>query len=151
MLSNTFIASRARYSTDVATIATTNSTSDTANENFMTDHGSIRFRCSRARRGPRVAAPVMVARADRSVSDTRAAPTAAAPGRVGAPTTEVAPVVWRRPVPVTVVFGAVDGTTVARPVAGVDVVVPGLGEAVVGRPVDDVLGLVLRGGAAATG
>jgi hypothetical protein len=92
----------------------------------------------------------MVARADRSVSDTRAAPTAAAPGRAGAPTTAVAPVVWRSPVPVTVVFGAVGGTTVARPVAGVDVVVPGLGEAVVVRPVDVALGLVLSGGSGGT-
>src|SRR5690606_17811854 len=51
----------------------------------MTDHGSIRFRCSRARLGPRVAAPATVARAERSVSETRAAPTAAAP--VTAPVT----------------------------------------------------------------
>ena len=66
-------------------MATMNSTSDTANENFMTDQGSIRLRCSRARRGPRLAAPATVARAVRRDSETRAAPTAAAP--VTAPAT----------------------------------------------------------------
>jgi hypothetical protein len=94
----------------------------------------------------------MVARADRSVSDTRAAPTAATPGRAGAPTTEVAPLVWRSPVPVTVVFGATGGTTVARPVAGVDAVRLGLGDAVVVRPVDIGLGFVpVSGGTDTTG
>jgi hypothetical protein len=94
----------------------------------------------------------MVARADRSVSDTRAAPTAATPGRAGAPTTEVAPLVWRSPVPVAVDFGATGGTTVARPVAGVDPVRPGLGDAVVVRPVDVRLGLApVSGGTATTG
>src|SRR5262245_53586133 len=132
MLSNTFIASRARYNTDVATIATTNSTSETANENFMTDHGSMRLRCSRARRGPRVAAPATVARAERSVSETRAAPTTAAPEvRPGAPTTEVAPLVCRTPVPVTeVVFTDDEATTEARAMTG-----PGVGGGVAVGPV----------------
>src|SRR5258705_4840069 len=84
-------------------MATTNSTSETAKENFITDHGSIRLRCSRARRGPRVAAPATVARALRTASDTRAAPTAA-PDRAGV-TIDVAPLVWRRPAPTTVVLG----------------------------------------------
>src|SRR3954468_18133479 len=51
--SQTPMASSARYSTAVATIATMKSTTDTANENFMTDQGSIRLRFRRARRGPR--------------------------------------------------------------------------------------------------
>ncbi|GIE80913.1 hypothetical protein Aph02nite_68630 [Actinoplanes philippinensis] len=55
------------------------STIDTANENFITDQGSMRFRFSRARRGPRAAADDTVERADRTASETRAAPTAAAP------------------------------------------------------------------------
>src|SRR3982751_2738568 len=54
-----------------------NSTTETANENFITDHGSMRLRFSRARRGPRAAADETVDRADRTASDTRAAPTAA--------------------------------------------------------------------------
>src|SRR5689334_3651155 len=53
-----------------------NSTTETAKENFITDQGSIRLRFSRARRGPRAAAPVTVERADRTASVTRAAPTA---------------------------------------------------------------------------
>src|ERR687895_561543 len=72
------------------------STTETANENFITDHGSIRLRFSRARRGPRAAAEATVDRAARTVSLTRAAPTAAepagppgrlppSPGRGGAP------------------------------------------------------------------
>src|SRR4051812_3917579 len=56
-----------------------NSTTETANENFITDHGSMRLRFSRARRGPRAAAEVTVDRAERTASETRAAPTAAAP------------------------------------------------------------------------
>src|SRR5690349_13938161 len=93
---HTPIASSARYSTDVATTTTMNSTTETANENFITDHGSIRLRFRRARRGPRAAAEDMVERAERTASVTRAAPTAAAPegrlpaslgavGRPGAP------------------------------------------------------------------
>src|SRR3954452_19088662 len=70
------MASSARYSTEVATTTTMNSTTETANENFMTDQGSIRLRFSRARRGPRAAAPVTVERAERTASVTRAAPTA---------------------------------------------------------------------------
>src|SRR5690349_1135879 len=74
-----------------------NSTTETANENFMTDQGSIRLRFSRARRGPRAAAPVTVDRADRTASVTRAAPTAAlpvaAPGPLAPPGRLVAPVV----------------------------------------------------------
>src|SRR5258706_9293704 len=108
-------------------MATTNSTKDTANENFMTDHGSIRFRCSRARRGPREAAPATVARADRTASDPRAAPTAAAdaaPARPGAPTVDVAPVVWRIPVPVTVVVPPTAARATTGPVA-----LPGLTDA----------------------
>src|SRR6266542_753332 len=76
------IASSARYSTAVATIATTKSTNDTANENFMTDHGSMRLRCSRARRGPR-GAPGAPALAVRMASETRAV-AAVPPGRTGA-------------------------------------------------------------------
>src|SRR5262245_24798825 len=75
-LSTTPIASSARYSTEVATMTTMNSTNDTAKANFITDHGSIRLRWSRARRGPRPAAPATVARADRTTSVTLAAPTA---------------------------------------------------------------------------
>src|SRR5262245_64562630 len=77
----------------------------------------MRLRCSRARRGPRVAAPATVARAERITSETLA--TAAElprPGLVGV-TTEVEPVVWRTPVPVTVVTGA-------EPVAVVDGIGP---------------------------
>src|SRR3954468_5483415 len=69
-----------------------NSTNDTANENFMTDHGSTRFRYRRALRGPRLAAAVTVARALRIASVTRlAAPAgpdgggAAGPPPCGAP------------------------------------------------------------------
>src|SRR5690606_28805111 len=51
-----------------------NSTSDTANENFITDHGSIRLTIRRARRGPR--GVVAVVREVRMASPTRAAPTA---------------------------------------------------------------------------
>src|SRR2546421_5510768 len=69
-LANTPIASRARYSTAVATIATKNSTKDTAKENFITDHGSIRLTNSRARRGPREAAEETAARALRTASAT---------------------------------------------------------------------------------
>src|SRR5689334_19110472 len=63
-----------------------NRTTETANENFMTDQGSIRLRFSRARRGPRAAAPVTVERAERTASVTRAAPTAPDcwPGPAGA-------------------------------------------------------------------
>src|SRR6266540_2282980 len=81
-LAKTPIASSARYSTAVATIATTKSTNDTANENFMTDHGSMRLRCSRARRGPR-GAPGAPALAVRMASETRAV-AAVPPGRTGA-------------------------------------------------------------------
>ena len=63
----------------MATTTTMNSTTETANENFMTDQGSIRLRFSRARRGPRAAADDTVDRADRTASVTRAAPTAAEP------------------------------------------------------------------------
>src|SRR5262245_60625023 len=117
-LSKTPIASSARYSTVVAMIATKNSTNETANENFMTDHGSMRLTNRRARRGPRVAAAT-VERADRTASATLAVPARpmvavraavllppsgaprtpgapGAPGRVGmvpipAPSTPVAP------------------------------------------------------------
>src|SRR5689334_6769142 len=60
-----------------------NSTTETANENFITDQGSIRLRFSRAGRGPRAAAPATVDRAERAASVTRAAPTAAAPPAIG--------------------------------------------------------------------
>src|SRR5690242_1882242 len=73
-----------------------NSTNETANENFMTDQGSTRFRYSRARRGPRLAAAVTVARALRIASLTRLAgplgpgpagpPGAETPGRAPTPT-----------------------------------------------------------------
>src|SRR5207244_8659238 len=65
------IVSSAMYSTAVATTPMMNSTNETANENFMTDQGSTRFRYSRARRGPRLAAAVTVARALRIASPTR--------------------------------------------------------------------------------
>src|SRR5690242_7795795 len=86
-LANTPIASRARYSTAVATIATKNSTNDTANENFMTDHGSMRLTNSRARRGPREAADETAARALRTASATFAPPicTARARAPIAAP------------------------------------------------------------------
>src|SRR4051795_4987433 len=80
---HTPIASSARYSTDVATTTTMNSTTETANENFITDQGSIRLRFSRARRGPRAAAEETVERAERAASVTLAAPTAAAPPAIG--------------------------------------------------------------------
>src|SRR5581483_6587640 len=51
-------------------------TNDTANENFMTDHGSIRLTCSRARRGPRPTAAETVLRALRTASVTLAEPEA---------------------------------------------------------------------------
>src|SRR6185312_15345618 len=53
-----------------------NSTTETANANFITDQGSIRLRFSRARRGPRDAAELTDVRAARTASPTRAAPTA---------------------------------------------------------------------------
>src|SRR4051812_21025959 len=93
-LPTTPIVSSARYSTAVATTPTMKSTNETANENFITDHGSTRLRYSRARRGPRLAAAVTVARALRIASLTRLAgpvvglggapPGAAAPGRPAA-------------------------------------------------------------------
>src|SRR4051812_1818467 len=56
-----------------------NRTTETAKANFITDQGSIRLRFSRARRGPRAAADDTVERAERTASETRAAPTAAEP------------------------------------------------------------------------
>ncbi|GAA2587591.1 hypothetical protein GCM10010399_16990 [Dactylosporangium fulvum] len=61
-------------------MTTTKSTNDTANANFITDHGSIRFRCSRARRGPRPTAELTVLRAARTASVTRAEPVTGAAG-----------------------------------------------------------------------
>src|SRR5262245_29781540 len=94
----------------------------------MTDHGSIRLRCNRARRGPRVAAAVAAPRlCGRAVSGAR---TRLAPGRVGAVTDAtygVDPFVWRTPAPVTVDAGAVGGTTAARAITGVDPPTPGTG------------------------
>src|SRR5437762_3994341 len=84
-LANTPIASNARYSTAVATIATKNSTNDTANENFITDQGSIRLTNSRARRGPREAAEETAARAVRTASATFPPPTCTARARTPAP------------------------------------------------------------------
>src|SRR5262245_57337889 len=78
-------------------MSTKNITNETANENFITDHGSTRFTKRRARRGPRPAAVETVLRADRTASATRpalppatvAVPTVARPagrcGRVGVP------------------------------------------------------------------
>ncbi len=71
-----------------------NSTTETANANFITDQGSIRLRFSRARRGPREAAELTDVRAARTASPTRAAPTAAAPTPGGSP-----PPLAGRPVP----------------------------------------------------
>src|SRR6059058_1815423 len=82
-LSKNPIASSARYSTAVATMATKNSTNDTANANFITDHGSIRLTNRRARRGPREAAEETAARALRTASATRPLPSGTA--RVRAP------------------------------------------------------------------
>ncbi|BCJ53228.1 hypothetical protein Asp14428_47030 [Actinoplanes sp. NBRC 14428] len=56
-----------------------NRTTETAKANFITDQGSIRLRFRRARRGPRAAAEDTVERAERTASETRAAPTAAEP------------------------------------------------------------------------
>src|SRR2546429_1547581 len=101
-LSNTPIASRARYNTAVATIATKNSTNETANENFITDHGSIRLTNSRARRGPREAADETAARALRTASATFPVPRGTARPRA--------------PAPAGAEIGAVaDSTGVARP------------------------------------
>src|SRR5262245_54678605 len=71
-LSNTPIASSASHSTDVATMITTKRTNETANANFIPDHGSMGFTGRRARRGPRPAAAVTVLRAARTASVTRA-------------------------------------------------------------------------------
>src|SRR4051812_16391873 len=79
------MVSSARYSTEVATTTTMKRTTETANENFITDQGSMRLRFSRARRGPRPAAEETVERADRTASETRAAPTAAEPAAGAAP------------------------------------------------------------------
>src|SRR5947207_10358394 len=84
-LAKTPIASRARYSTAVATIATKNSTKDTANENFITDQGSIRLTYSRARRGPREAAEETAGRALRTASATFPVPSCTARARAPAP------------------------------------------------------------------
>src|SRR6266480_49067 len=70
-------------------MATKNSTNDTANENFITDHGSIRLTNSRARRGPREAAEETAARALRTASATRPVPRGTA--RVRAPAALAAP------------------------------------------------------------
>src|SRR5687768_3329137 len=59
------------------------STTETAKANFITDQGSIRFRFSRARRGPRDAAELTEVRAARTASPTRAAPTADEPATPG--------------------------------------------------------------------
>src|SRR5581483_7250503 len=64
-------------------MATKNSTNDTANENFITDHGSIRLTNRRDRRGPRAAAEVKVARAARTASATLAPPNTARPAVAG--------------------------------------------------------------------
>src|SRR5438067_76000 len=88
-LANTPIASRARYSTAVATIATKNSTKDTAKENFITDHGSIRLTNSRARRGPREAAEETAARALRTASATFPVPSGTAQVRAPAAGLEI--------------------------------------------------------------
>src|SRR5581483_11081626 len=64
-------------------MATKNSTNDTANENFITDHGSIRLTNRRDRRGPRAAAEVTVARAARTASATLAPPNTARPAVAG--------------------------------------------------------------------
>src|SRR6266508_832007 len=103
-LSNTPIAFRARYSTEVATIAMKNSTNDTAKLNFITDHGSMRLRNSRARRGPRAAAAETAVRALSTASATRPAPRGTVRPRV--PVAPTAPVE----------MGAVgDSTGVTRP------------------------------------
>jgi len=70
-----------------------NSTSETANENFITDHGSIFFSCNLARRGPREAAAATVARTLRTASPTwvRAVPAPAAP-TLADPTTLALPI-----------------------------------------------------------
>ncbi|GAB3502990.1 hypothetical protein GCM10027575_06490 [Phytohabitans suffuscus] len=104
-----------------------NSTSDTANENFITDHGSMRLTLSLARRGPREAADATVLRAARTASPTRAAPTAAAPVPAAAPTVRTdAPPAAARPVPglagmpggITGAPGAGPGVTGAAPPGG---------------------------------
>src|SRR5262245_4584598 len=120
------IASSARYSTDVATIATTKSTSETANENFITDHGSIRLRCNRARRGPRPGPAAAPARALRIASDTRAEPTP--PTDTGA----VASPVARRPM--VDVARTLARATAGPGTTGADAVTPGM--ALTGVPME---------------
>ncbi len=102
----------------MATIATTKSTSDTAKANFITDHGSIRLRCSRARRGPLLAVLVTVPRTALAASATRAAPTATEP--TGRPTPT--PVTGRTPAALTgcVAGGALAGATLAVPATAPD-------------------------------
>ncbi|GAA4453311.1 hypothetical protein GCM10023170_043320 [Phytohabitans houttuyneae] len=120
------MASSARYSTEVATITTMKSTSDTANENFITDQGSMRFTFSLARRGPREAADATVLRAARTASPTRAAPTAAAPApavptvRTDAPPAAARPVPGRAPAPGGMggMPGATPGFTCVAPAGG---------------------------------
>jgi hypothetical protein len=100
-----------------------NSTIDTANENFITDHGSMRFRFSLARRGPRAAAPDALLRAARTASWTRAAPTAPAPP-TAAPPTAVAPGPTGRAgaagIPTGRAAGGADGTRAVAPVGALE-------------------------------
>src|SRR6266508_1758342 len=105
-LSNTPIAFRARYSTEVATIAMKNSTNDTAKLNFITDHGSMRLRNSRARRGPRAAAAETAARPVLTLAG--GADDGAASGESGGGAIPGA----------RVNFGGLPSPTVARPTTG---------------------------------
>src|SRR5258705_8860974 len=57
-------------------------TNDPATATSITAHGSMRFRCSRARRGPRPTAELTVLRAARTASVTRAEPVAGAAGEL---------------------------------------------------------------------
>src|SRR5690242_14233626 len=56
---------------------TTSSTNETAKENFITDHGSMRRMLRRARRGPRDAPDATPVRAALTASVTRIAPAVA--------------------------------------------------------------------------
>src|SRR5438876_5950401 len=104
-------------------MATKNSTNDTANENFMTDHGSMRLTNRRARRGPREAAPETAARALRTASAIFPVAVGTARPRAAAPTAEVIGAVCdsNGVVRDTVPVGELNGTrappgTLARPV-----------------------------------
>src|SRR5207248_7052371 len=112
-------------------MATKNNTNETANENFITDHGSTRLTNSRARRGPREAAEETAARALRIASATLPVPIGTDRPRV--PGAEIGAVgdsagVTRAPAAAVGEIRAAAGTE-ARPV-----LTPAVGGAEVGAP-----------------